>query len=46
MRLVQYLREHWDDDDFWTAAGDYAAVYGTCGLIAFAAGLILAGIFM
>ena len=44
MKLVRYLKEHWDDEDFWMVCGDYAAVYGVCGLIALVAGLILAAV--
>ena len=44
MKLVRYIKKHWDDEDFWLAVGDYAAAYGIWGMIALVAGLILAAV--
>lgn len=44
MKLVQYIFDHWEDEDFWITFADYAAVYGIYGMFAFAAGLIIAAL--
>lgn len=45
-KLVRYIAEHWDDEDFWVEIADYAANYGTWALILFALGWIIAGAIM
>ncbi len=45
-KLVRYIAEHWDDEDFWVKFSDYAANYGIIALILLALGWIIAGAIM
>ena len=45
-KLVRFIVEHWEDEDFWVEFADYAALYGMAGLILLALGCIIAGAIM